>query len=134
MKKLLTLLVLLSIVAVAKAQKDTSASQPKSDTTLFMSVEISPQFPGGQEAMNRFIGKNLKYPSGETREGRVFVEFVVELDGSLTRIHAAHGPSRVLDAEAVRVVASFPKWVPGIQNGHKARVFSQAVITFVKPD
>lgn len=134
MKKIIGLLAVLLIAGVAKAQKDSSVQQAKFDTTLFTMVEINPQFPGGQAAMDRFIDKNLNYPSGESKQGRVIVDFVVERNGSLTDIKVVRGLSEAINAEAVRLVSSFPNWIPGMQNGRKARVYYSIPIKFISPD
>ncbi len=88
---------------------------------IFTSVEQVPEFPGGLEAFGRFIEKNLRYPR-QAREngtqGRVIVTFVVERDGSVTNIKVARGIGDGCDEEALRIINLFPKWKPGIQDGH----------------
>lgn len=88
-------------------------------------VEVQPEYPGGINAMYDFIQKNLKYPESAKNkgiEGRVFIQFVVEKDGSLTSFQVLRGVSDDIDAEAVRVLKMMPKWKPGMKDGKPVRV------------
>ena len=88
-------------------------------------VEVMPGYPGGINAMYDFIQKNLKYPESAKEkglEGRVFIGFVVEKDGSLSSFQVLRGVSEDIDAEALRVLKMMPKWKPGIQDGKPVRV------------
>ena len=83
-----------------------------------LAIETPPTYPGGQKAMVAFIQKNLKYPSAckeQNIEGKVYVQFTVKKDGSLSDIAVVRGAHTLLDAEAVRVVTAMPKWNPGVQ-------------------
>ena len=88
-------------------------------------VEEMPKFPGGENAMMKFISENVTYPQ-EARDknisGRVFVCFVVEKDGSVNDVKVIRGVDKLLDNEAVRVVKAMPKWTPGKQRGKAVRV------------
>jgi len=93
------------------------------DTLIFVIVEEMPEFPGGIEAMNQFIRENLRWPIRDADiEGRVFVGFVVEKDGSLTNFEIIRGVAPVLDDEALRVVKLMPNWKAGKQRGKEVRV------------
>ena len=84
-----------------------------------------PAFPGGMSQLMSFIKKNVRYPVDavkEGTEGRVILTFTVERDGSLTDIEVAKSVSPSLDKEAVRIVKSMPRWIPGRQDGKKVRV------------
>jgi len=104
---------------------------------VFVSVEQAPSFPGGLNAFGKFLEHNIKYPA-KSREnniqGKVFVSFIVEVDGSLSDVVALRGPSEDIKAEAVRVLASSPKWDPGIQNGREVRVQYTVPINFALGD
>lgn len=92
---------------------------------VFDMVEQMPTFPGGQAELMSYLGKNIKYPTiaqENGTQGRVIIQFVVERDGSITDVHVARGVDPYLDKEAVRVVKSMPKWIPGKQNGKAVRV------------
>jgi protein TonB len=87
-------------------------------------VEDPATFPGGIAAFYEYLKKNLNYPNQAKRmgiEGRVFVQFVVEKDGSLTDIHVVKGIGAGCDEEAVRVLKNSPKWKPGKQRGKAVR-------------
>lgn len=90
----------------------------------FASIEQKPTFPGGEEALYKFIGDNLRYPviaqeNGD--QGRVQVSFVVSETGKITDVKIARGKTPELDKEAVRVVKSLPNFIPGKQNGHPVK-------------
>ena len=100
---------------------------------IFMVVEDQPEPQGGMQAFYEFVGKNMKYPSQARRmgvEGKVFVQFVVDKDGSLSDVKAIKGIGAGCDEEAVRVVKSAPKWKPGKQRGKAVRVRMVLPITF----
>jgi TonB family protein len=104
-----------------------------SDEDTFMVVEDQPSFIGGNEAMIRYLGTNINYPAearAAKREGRVFVEFVVEKDGSIVETKVIKGMSEDLNAEAIRVVSSMPAWKPGMQKGRTVRVRMVMPIVF----
>ncbi len=96
-------------------------------------VEDMPEYPGGMEAMMKFVAENLKYPEQmqkEKVEGRVLLSFVVEKDGSVTNIEEVQSPHPVLTEEAIHVVKLMPKWKPGKQEGKEVRVQFNLPITF----
>ena len=96
-------------------------------------AEEMPEYPGGMEAMIKFVAENLKYPEQmqkEKVEGRVLLSFVVEKDGSVTNIEEVKSPHPVLTEEAIRVVKLMPKWKPGKQDGKEVRVQFNLPITF----
>jgi protein TonB len=88
-------------------------------------AEVEPTFPGGEGAMMTWIQENIEYPQiavemGE--QGIVYVQFVVNKDGSIEQVKIMRGVSDALDDEAKRVVKKMPKWTPGEQAGKKVRV------------
>ena len=88
-------------------------------------VEIQPSFAGGNDEMYKFLSKNLKYPSAAQRagvQGKVFLSFVVEKDGSLSNVQDIKGIGFGCDEEAIRVIKMMPKWNPGRQQGNAVRV------------
>jgi TonB family protein len=104
-----------------------------SDNKVYNFVEKQPEFPGGWEAMMRFFAKNLRYPVQSKRrgvEGKVFVSFTIEKDGSISDARVEKGISEDCDVEAVRLVNSFPKWIPGTQNDNLVRVKFVLPISF----
>lgn len=101
---------------------------------IFQVVEQDPEYPGGVEALYKFIQQNLKYPQLAKENnitGRVFVQFVVEKDGSVSNVKAARDIGGGCGAEAVRVVKSMPKWTPGKQRGKAVRAAYTLPVNFV---
>ncbi len=106
-------------------QQAISQEKPSSEQEVFISVEKMPSYPGGEEAMMKFILDNIKYPElARTNgiQGTVLVKFIVEKDGSVTHVNLQKGIGGGCDEEAVRVVSIMPKWIPGKQNGKTVRV------------
>ncbi len=100
---------------------------------IFTAVEESPKFPGGDKAMYEFLSKNIRYPEMAAQnniQGRVTVQFVVEKDGSIGEVKVVRGKDPDLDKEAVRVVKSMPKFIPGKMNGQAVRVWYTLPINF----
>ncbi len=101
---------------------------------VFEIVEQYPQPVGGYEAFYKYLGENIQYPAKAMRmevSGRVFVQFIVEKDGSLTDIKVVKGIGFGCDEEAVRVIQSAPSWQPGKQRGRPVRVRQSIPIFFV---
>lgn len=96
-------------------------------------VEQKPEFPGGEAEMYKWLGNNIVYPSAASEEGvqgRVVVEFVVGKDGSITNVRVVRPRHPALDKEALRVVKSMPKWMPGRNNGQPVKVTYTLPVTF----
>lgn len=88
-------------------------------------VSDAPEFPGGTQALQKYITSNMEYPSDALRDsinGRVLVQFTVEKDGSITDIEVLKHVHPLLDAEAVRIVSGMPRWIPGKHFGFPRRV------------
>lgn len=92
-------------------------------------AEVAPEPNGGMAGWTKFIQRNLRYPDTDA-QGRVFVSFVVERDGSLTDVKIIRSVSPELDAEALRVIRMAPKWKPGMQGGQPVRVQFNIPINF----
>jgi periplasmic protein TonB len=98
--------------------------EEEDSNTVFTIVEESAAPVGGMTAFYEFISRNTTYPPQARRmsiEGKVFVEFVVERDGTITNIKMLKGIGAGCDEEAVRVVGLAPKWIPGKQRGRAVR-------------
>lgn len=103
------------------------------EAEIFKVVEEMPEFPGGSAKMMEYIQKNIKYPMMAREsdiQGRVFVNFVVEPDGSITNVAVLRGIGGGCDEEAVRVVNSMPNWKPGKQRGSAVRCSFTVPIIF----
>lgn len=105
-----------------------------SDTSqIHEAVEEAPEYPGGMTEMYSFLGSNIIYPQyaqDNNIQGKVYVQFVVEKDGSITDVNVIKGVHAVLDKEAVRVISNMPNWKPGKQRGLKVRVRYTIPINF----
>lgn len=99
--------------------------EEEEEQVIHIRVEKMPEFPGGQEALNRYLVRNIKYPllaQENGIQGRVVCQFVVNSDGSIVDIAVVRGVEESLDKEAIRVIKSMPKWTPGRQGGKSVRV------------
>jgi periplasmic protein TonB len=106
---------------------------PDAEEEILIRSEQMPEFPGGGEALVRFIQRALKYPpiAQETGiEGRVFVRFVIDREGNVTDVQLVRGVDQSIDNEALRVVRSLPRWEPGRQNGKTVKVWYTVPIVF----
>jgi TonB family protein len=124
---LLSLLFIISGCAVKKVQDDSQKISPdKTNQQTFVVVEDMPTFKGGDVNYFRdWVQERVKYPESlinEKIEGKVFVMFVVENDGSVTNVEIMKGVHPELDKETIRVVESSPLWKPGLQRGVPVRV------------
>ena len=100
---------------------------------VYESVEVMPEFPGGQAELLKFVAKSIKYPTEAQRrgaQGRVIVKFVVETNGSISNIHVVKGIDPLLDAEAIRVCTTMPTWAPARQEGKAVRCYYTIPVTF----
>ena len=105
----------------------------KKNQKVFDVVEQMPEFPGGMEALFKYMAENMKYPEDAKKqqvEGRVLVQFIVETDGSVSNTEVLMRVFPSLDAEAVRVISGMPKWIPGKQNGKVVRVKYTIPVSF----
>lgn len=118
------------IITMDSKQENT---QDASDDTVYEMAEQMAEFPGGTNAMMKFLQKKLRYPNSASEngiEGRVAVSFVVEKDGSISSATVVKGVNPALDKEALRVVLSMPKWKPAKQAGKNVRFKYTVPITF----
>jgi len=118
----------------AKSVISTEPVKPKEEEDKILTyVEQMPTFPGGQSALMQYLAQHIKYPviaEEECIQGRVVCTFVVERDGSITDVRVIRSVDPSLDKEAIRVIKSMPKWIPGKQNGHAVRVKFTIPVTF----
>jgi len=107
--------------------------EEEDDEEFFMVVENMPEFPGGDLGLMKYIQKNVRYPPIAKEyniTGKVYVSFIVDKSGSVTNVKIVRGVDKNLDAEAVRVVKSLPKYKPGKQRGKAVRVMFTIPINF----
>lgn len=129
MKKLVLLNFLIFLIAIGITIPAFSQAQPD----FLRKVEVMPEFPGGDDALDEFIRNNVKYPDegiANKIEGTVYVTFIVETDGTITQIEALKGIGKAFEKEAERVVKKMPKWNPGQNEGENVRVLFNLPIEF----
>jgi TonB family protein len=105
-----------------------------SDDQTFSVVEQMPEYPGGMRAGLEFMARNLRYPTKAReagKQGRVIVQFVVRKDGSLSDFKVLRPVDPWLDAEAIRVISTMPKWRPGMQDRKPVSVKFTLPVTFM---
>jgi len=110
-----------------------SADNEISNSKVFKVVEEMPQYPGGHQAMMKYIGANVKYPAKATlekAEGMVVVNFVIKSTGKVEDVKVVRGVHPALDAEAQRVITNMPDWLPGKQHGEAVDVSYTIPIQF----
>jgi protein TonB len=105
------------------------------ENTIFdgTTLEVYPDFEGGMKGWEKYLRRNLRYPydaQEQNKQGKVFISFVVEKDGSISNVTLVRGVHKSLDEEAARVIKKSPKWKPGIQNGRAVRVRYNMPISF----
>lgn len=116
------------IVQVKVEQEEEVAEEP-----IFTVVESEPEFPGGMEALYKYLAQNIKYPQLARENGitgKVYVTFVVEKDGSIANPRILRDIGGGCGAEAIRVVKAMPKWSPGKQRGKAVRVQFNLPVNF----
>lgn len=103
------------------------------EDTPFVIVEQMPDFPGGQSQLVKYIAEHVRYPAVAQEngiQGTVFVSFVVDRNGKVTRVVVSRGVDAALDKEAMRVVSTMPDWSPGRQGGRAVSVSYTVPIKF----
>jgi protein TonB len=115
-------------------QKTTTKYVPvKKDKEVYKVVEKLPSYAGGDEARNKFLVENIKYPEAAMKngiQGKVYVSFIIRADGSVTDVKIMRGIGGGCDEEALRVVKMMPKWIPGEQKGEAVDVAFNLPIKF----
>lgn len=107
-------------VDIKTLQDNKVVTAEKEPEKIFDVVEVSPSFPGGESALNKYLSDHIKYPAiaqENNIQGKVTVQFVVGKDGSIIDVKVVKGVDSSLDKEAKRVISSMPKWIPGKQGG-----------------
>ena len=124
MKRIMMILLTIWCMLPLLAQEiDERKDSVKQDRIYYDIPYTQPSFPGGQVALLQYLKENVQWPDTESCvQGRVIVSFIVETDGSLSDIKVVKSLDHLFDNEALRVVKSMPKWIPGTQNGQTVRV------------
>lgn len=130
MKILLSLSLLTLLFTVASCS---NYKISESDAIIDYPDEES-QYPGGVEQMKKYLSRNIQYPENAMQngdQGKVFVEFIVEKDGSLSNVTVLRGVSKEIDAEAKRVIEAMPKWTPAVHKKKYVRSRARIPINFI---
>ena len=117
----------------AETRAEKSFSKKEFTGKVYEIVEQMPEYPGGLTALMNYLRTNTRYPTAAIRDGiqgRVFVSFIVEPNGSVSNAKLVRRVDPSLDQEALRVVAEMPKWIPGKQHGAAVRVKYNVPVTF----
>ena len=108
----------------------------RSEDEIFKSVEQMPQFPGGDAALIKYLDSHIQYPPEAAKnniQGRVILQFVVDKTGEIGEVKVVRSGDKDLDEEAVRIVKTLPKFIPGRQNGQAVAVWYTLPVTFKLP-
>ena len=130
-KLLLIMFALFATHAMGYAQDVSTTAQ--TETSGEIVVEKQPEFPGGMKALMQYLQRSIRYPAicqQQGIQGRVIVQFVVEVDGSITDVQVLKRINPHLDKEAVRVISNMPKWTPAMQRGENVRVRFTLPVSF----
>ncbi|MCF6342673.1 MAG: energy transducer TonB [Bacteroidales bacterium] len=130
MKFIPALFLLLFLQGVAFPQAENGKLNPDSVYTF---VDELPVFPGGVSALSDYLSWSLVYPEQALRdslEGKIYVGFVVEADGSISNVKIKKSGGEAQDAEALRMVKNMLRWSPGMQTGKPVRVKLNLPIKF----
>jgi len=135
------ILIVSALLMSCSDRKDKNPASPPptavapSDDTVFDTVDIMPEFAGGNKALIQYLSDNIKYPEeakANNTMGKVLISFVVEKDGSVDNVKVVRGIDPNLDSEALRVVRSLPDFEkPGIKNGKEVAVNYMVPINFM---
>ncbi|MCQ2337039.1 MAG: energy transducer TonB [Paludibacteraceae bacterium] len=120
MKKFFILALVIAVsVTTVFAQSDI-VNKTKSGEEICTNVDVQPQFPGGNDALARFLSSNLRYPldaQENKKEGQVICQFDVMATGQIENIKVIRSVYKALDDESVRVISKMPHWTPGMKDG-----------------
>ncbi len=138
-RQLISLIFICFTTSFARAQQADSTETNETKTKAaqlvgpFTVVDQMPEFPGGKEALQQFIGKNLKYPNDAFERkvsGQVITKFIVTKNGDIKEVSVLRGVCMSLDYAALRLIRKMPKWEPGILKGEAVDVYFTLPIQF----
>tara|TARA_R110002049_G_scaffold304355_1_gene499487 strand:+ start:108 stop:515 length:408 start_codon:yes stop_codon:yes gene_type:complete len=132
--KLLTVLILFLGININSMGHNVSIKSLQDTSMVYDFPEQMAQFPGGPDDMDDFIRRNMQVPanlSGAERSGKIYVEFIVEKDGTLTNFAIRRSSNSKLDSAALDIVKKMPNWLPGKMRGKSVRVKQTIPIVFV---
>ena len=122
---------------IAGVENTQNADPAENKNKVLDIAEIMPEFPGGTEALKRFLIKNLRMPENNLEEGtqvKVIARFVVGADGRVRDIEIVLPAEAEFNVEVKRVIAKMPDWKPGSQNRRNVAVYFNLPVNFVRPE
>lgn len=133
MKKITSCTLLaITMYAVAFTQSEVPEDSSWRHNT-YVVVEEMPEFPGGKEALKEYLDSSMVYPAMALEanvKGLVMVEFLIDEQGSISRIKVLKGLGYGCDEEVIRVISRMPMWTPGYQDGKAVRVLYRLPVRF----
>ena len=127
---------LLSLMCLkASFAQETNKNALPNDSTIYGNYIVDQPAQISMAELNNHVSKNIKYPANaylKGIEGTVYVQFVVEKDGSITNVKVKKGVNEELDKEAIRVISTMPRWKPGKRNGIIVRTRHEHPVKFKK--
>lgn len=137
-KYLFTLVTIgLLIINLNVKSQNSNIDEIKKDSLVFVVVEESPEFQGGDQARIEYLIKNINYPKKARKagiQGTVYITFIIEKDGKVSNVRILRGIGGGCDEESLRVVKNMPKWKPGRQRGKNVRVQYNMPLKFTLED
>lgn len=133
MKAIFLFCIFLFANTISKAQVKSVEYDNTKNESVFTFVEQMPEFPGGEQALYKFLSDNIVYPKTAKEQGleaKIYIRFVVTETGEITNPVSMKQSPKILEDEAIRVIKAMPKWRPGKQNGRAVSVFFQLPIYF----
>ncbi len=121
--KVLTVIIVFAFSSFVVAQQGSAVVEEQE--VFHDYISLAPEFLGGETAMMLYIANNFQYPQSaidNIEQGKVYVEFVIEKDGSITNVKVLRGVSEAIDNEALRLIKEMPKWKPGEVDGNKVPI------------
>ena len=137
-----TLILILNLLVITSFAQNIDLDNEEDDTidddyACIPYIEFMPEYTGGDSALLNFIIDNTKYPKiarEKNIEGIVYMNFIVEVDGSITDVKVLRGVCKSIDAESIRVTKLMPKWKPALQGNRAVRSSMNIPIRFVIND
>lgn len=125
-----TSLIMVASTMSVFAQQASTESAPR---RIFTVAEQSPTFPGGQEALEKYLNDNLKFPATanpKLKKRKVVVKFMVTETGAIDSVLVQKPADELVDAEIIRVIQNMPAWVPAKQSGHAVAFWNNIPVRF----
>lgn len=135
MKIILSVLLFIPVIIFSQEQRSIESTlTSQKENKIYEEVEKEASYPGGLVEMKQFLAENIVYPEEgliNNDQGKVFIEFIVNTDGSIEGVKTLRGVSEEINNEAMRVISIMPNWIPAEFNGEKVRARCRVPINFI---